>query len=304
MSSLPARGEAVRSLGMPVPPARMPLVRDRRLLKRWKYVGFYSSELMLCAAEAHVGPLGQRFWGVALPDGRLLAGRALVGSGGVSLSAGRLRLRARADGRAERAGGQHGGGSGAGGGGEPVEVDLTLDEAGGPPAVESVSGAGARGYVWTRKLAGMRARGHVLVDGRRRVLDGEAVIDDTAGYHPRHTLWRWSAGVGRGAGGERIGWNLVEGVNDDPQGSERTLWVDGRPVEVGPVHFSDDLGRIAFVDGGELRFEPWATLAHRTRLGLVRSDYRQPFGQFSGELPGGLRLTEGHGVAERHEAWW
>jgi hypothetical protein len=38
---------------------------------------------------------------------------------------------------------------------------------------------------------------------------------------------------------------------------------------------------------------------------LVRSSYRQPFGAFSGELPGGLAtLTEGLGVMERHEAWW
>lgn len=303
MTSLPARGEAVRSLGVPLPPARMPLVRDRRVLKRWRYVGVYSPELMLCAAEAHVGPLGQRFWGVALPDGRLLAARALVGSGGVSLGARRMRVRSRAEGRGERGRGRAAGPSRAAGR-TPVEIDLALDEAGGPPAVESVSPAGARGYVWTRKLAGARASGSVVVDGRPRALEAEAVIDDTAGYHPRHTLWRWSAGVGRGAAGERIGWNLVAGINDDPQGSERTLWVDGEPFEVGPVRFSDDLGRIAFEDGCELRFEPWATLAHRTRLGLVRSDYRQPFGEFSGELPGGVRLIEGRGVTERHDAWW
>ena len=38
---------------------------------------------------------------------------------------------------------------------------------------------------------------------------------------------------------------------------------------------------------------------------LVRSSYRQPFGTYAGELPGGLgTLAEGFGVMERHEAWW
>jgi hypothetical protein len=36
----------------------------------------------------------------------------------------------------------------------------------------------------------------------------------------------------------------------------------------------------------------------------VRSLYRQPFGTFSGELPGALQLSEGWGVMEDHEVWW
>ncbi len=41
-----------------------------------------------------------------------------------------------------------------------------------------------------------------------------------------------------------------------------------------------------------------------TNLGLFRSDYRQPFGAFSGELPGGLVLEEGFGVMEEHDVRW
>ena len=66
-------------------------------------------------------------------------------------------------------------------------------------------------------------------------IDARAVVDDTAGYHQRHTSWRWSAGVGRAVSGERVGWNLVTGVNDEPTRSERSVWVDGAPREVGPV---------------------------------------------------------------------
>lgn len=286
-----ARGEAVRRVGLVLPPAPMPLVRAGRPLKRWRYVGVYSPELMVCAAEVFVGPLGTRFWGLARPDGELLGRRHLLGSGGVSVAGSRLRVEA-----GERR-------SGA----TPlprVSVDLALDEAGGPQAVESVSASGRGGYIWTRKSAGVPARGTVALGGRRFSVTAEAVIDDTAGYHPRHTAWCWSAGVGRAVGGERVGWNLVEGVNDDRVDSERTVWVDGIPSEVGPVRFDDDLCRIRSAEGGELRVRPWATLAHRTRLGPLRSDYRQPFGAFRGELPGGVALAEGFGVVERHDAWW
>jgi hypothetical protein len=37
---------------------------------------------------------------------------------------------------------------------------------------------------------------------------------------------------------------------------------------------------------------------------LLRSNYRQPFGIFSGELLRGLTLADGYGVMESHEAWW
>jgi hypothetical protein len=36
----------------------------------------------------------------------------------------------------------------------------------------------------------------------------------------------------------------------------------------------------------------------------VRSDYEQPFGTFTGELPVAGPLREGWGVMERHEVSW
>ena len=49
----------MQSAGVAVPPASMPMFRDRRLLKRWRYVGAYGPQLMLCAGDAHIGPLRQ-----------------------------------------------------------------------------------------------------------------------------------------------------------------------------------------------------------------------------------------------------
>ena len=101
-----------------------------------------------------------------------------------------------------------------------------------------------------------------------------------------------AAWVGRTADGRELAWNLVAGVHDAPVGSERTVWVDGQAREVGPRAFDD------------LRFTPEAARQRHDNLLLVRSSYRQPFGAFSGRLPGGLELAEGYGVTEEHDAWW
>jgi hypothetical protein len=279
VDALPQRGAGVRTLaGLPLPPARMPGWRAGRPLKRWRYVGVYGPELMLCAGDVRVGPMPQRFWAVALPDGRVHT-RTTFGGGGVALGDSRVRV--------------HAGG---------VHVDIALEEDGG---VESVHRSGARGYVWTRKQAGVPARGEVRMGEREWTLgDARAVVDDTAGYHQRRTEWWWSAGVGRAASGEPVGWNLVTGVNDEPRGSERTVWVGGEPSEVGPVKFAADLSSIEFSEGGGLRFRAWGERAERTNALLVRSAYRQPFGTFLGTLPGGLELADGYGVMEWHEATW
>ena len=248
---LPARGARARELGLRLPPDRMPPFQRLRPLKRWRWIGVFGPELMVCVGDARVAGVPQRWCAVCEPDGSLHEGRA--------------------------------------------RVDLELDERDG---VEVVSPHG-RSYIWTRKQAGVPARGSVELAGRRFEIEGEAFIDDSAGYHARRTSWRWSAGSGRLADGRPVSWNLVDGVHDAPRGSERTVWVEGRPHEVEPVEFAADLSAV-----GGLRFREWCAREDHTRRGPFRSDYRQPFGEFSGELPGGLALAEGYGVMERHEAVW
>src|SRR5436309_4263730 len=89
MEGLPSRGAGVRSLGLAIPPERMPLMRRGRPLKRWRYVGFYGPELMLCAGDVHVGLLRQQFWAVA-ERGRPLRERTSLRSAGVVFAAPRL----------------------------------------------------------------------------------------------------------------------------------------------------------------------------------------------------------------------
>ena len=255
-----------------LPPAPMPPRQGLRPLKAWRYVGVFGPELMLCIATVRIGPARQAFWAVWDRRAGRLHERTVLGRGGVRLEAGRARV---VDSK--------------------VRVDLLLDETAG---VETVCRSG-QSYAWTRKQGGIRAHGTVEIEGTRRALDARALIDDTAAYYQRHTSWRWSAGVGNSRDGREVAWNLVSGVNDPPSGSERTVWLEGVPVEAGPSLFAEDLGSV-----GALRFTAEATHERRENLLLVRSSYRQPFGTFGGRLPGGIELAEGYGVVEDHDAWW
>jgi len=256
------------------------MLRRGRPLKRWRYVGIFSEQLMACAAIVQVGPAKQSFWAL-LPrsNGQLRERtRRLPRRGALELGAGRLRL--------------HDGG---------VELELELEEEAGFQA----RCPHGRGEVWTRKQAGIAARGTLALDGGEATeVRGRAVIDDTAGYHARHTEWWWSAGVGQSADGLAVAWNLVQGVNDPPHGSERAVWVDGAPSEAPAVSFTRDLKRISSADGAELRFHAEAERNRSENLLIVKSDYRAPFGSFSGTLPGGIALAHGLGVVEHHRALW
>lgn len=234
----------------------------------------------MCAAQVRVGPARQSFWAVLTrEDGRLLEGtHTLLHRDAVDLAPGRLRI----------------------GDGE-VMVDLVIEESAG---WEARCPHGAQ-QVWTRKQADVAARGKVSLSGAAaRAIEARAIVDDTAGYHARVTEWRWAAGVGVDPTGAPLAFNLVEGVNDPPTGSERAVWVGGVPRETPPVSFAPDLSQIRAQDGSLLHFAPEAERSRHENLLLLRSDYRAPFGTFSGTLPGGIELAHGLGVVEHHRARW
>lgn len=258
-----------------------PLRRDGRWRKRWTYVGAFADEVMVCAARVDVGPLAQTFWAIVDRETGKITERTrarLPGARGeVRGDASAMEI------RSSRASGSLRVGTGS--------------------AIEVTCPNGEGGEVWTRKRAGVPVACEVSVGERRWEVEARGVTDETSGFHPRHTVWSWSAGVGTASDGRRIGWNLVQGVNDRPRGSERAIWVDDEPAEPGPVVF-DGLDGIAFDDGSRLSFDAEAERRREeSRLG-IRYSYRQPFGIFTGTLPGGIELASGLGVMEHHDAWW
>jgi Protein of unknown function (DUF2804) len=301
LSELPWRGPGPGRPDLPLPPQRLPLRRAGVWRKRWRYVGVFGDELLACAARIQVAGAGQTFW--VLWDRRakrmweqtrlrLPGARGEVWAEGPE-GAGLLDY-ATEEGSVDRVEAKHS---------EAGEVRAFLRFGGGGRWAESVCRAGERGYVWTRKRVGVPVEADVRAAGARWRFQGRGVEDESAGYHPKHTVWSWSAGVGTSTDGRAVGWNLVAGLNDPPRDSERAIWVDGEPSEPGPVDF-EDLDAIRFDDGARLEFEAECERSHQERLAFIRYTYRQPLGVFSGSLPGGLQLAEGVGVMEHHDAHW
>ncbi len=255
----------------------MPWRRHGQTRKRWRYVGVYGHEVMLCAAQAQVGPLSQCFWALWDRDGRHAYAHTRMRPGGsevvmdgadIEVNSGQLRARLRL------------------GDSAPVEAICPSGD----------------GWGWTRKRAGIPVTGTIEMEGRRWVVDARGVDDQSAGYHKRHTSWRWSAGVGRAVDGRPVAWNLVEGINDPAERSERAIWVDGEPTEPQPVSFRGMAG-VEFSDGSLLSFAAESERARKDNVLVFRSSYRHLFGAFAGSL-GGVELAEGLGVMEEHDAVW
>ena len=256
---------------VPLPPVSMPAWDSGRPLKRWRWVGAFSEEVMLCAAVARVGPVPVSWWALWDRETRTLVENTVRGARAVRLEGVSVEVD---DG--------------------PGKIGLVLDEG---TAVETVSPHGPS-YIWTRKRPA-RAHGFVTIADRRIEIDTPAFVDESAGYHARETTWQWTAGVGVAKSGAEVAWNLVTGLHDAPDASERTVWVDGVPHHVDPQPFAADLSGV-----GDLSFTPEATRTRSENLVVVSSDYEQPFGHFTGSLPVAGELAVGLGVMERHSAKW
>ncbi len=271
-------GDGPRPAVLAGPPEALPLVRGGRPQKRWRYVGVFGPELCLCAAVARVGIATVAWWAVWDRERRALAERTRRSARGIVVERGRVAVR---DGS--------------------VNIALELDEGGG---IETISPHGAQA-IWTRKQGGVPVSGTVTAGGRtRKIHAGRAIVDESAGYHARHTAWHWSAGIGTDEDGRSVAWNLVAGLHDDARSSERTVWIDGEAHQAGPASFAPGLDGVTTADGGALRFRAEAVRAHREHLGIVVSEYEQPFGTVTGVLPRAGSLRDAHGVMERHTVRW
>ncbi|HEX4110150.1 MAG TPA: DUF2804 family protein [Solirubrobacteraceae bacterium] len=234
--------------------------------KRWRYVLVSCERVLLCAADVRVGPFRQSFW--AVWDGERLDERTHRRRA-LTLTADRLHV--------------------------PGTLDLELSPTGTPVEVTTAHG---EGQVWTRKTP-LTAAGTLRLPGRPAApLHGAGICDETDGRHARHTEWWWAAGLGQAADGRALAFNLVRGVGDPEVGSERALWLDGTPHEIGPVAFAEDLSSVA-----GLRFSAEATRARRENLLVVASEYVAPFGSFAGEIDG-VPFAHARGVMEHHRARW
>ena len=175
---------------------------------------------------------------------------------------------------------------------------------------------GLKGFNYTHKEAGITVRGtirHKDVSWDIQEEQSFGVRDYTLGYLARQTFWNWASGGGIDKEGNRIGFNLVQGVNETGF-TENVFWVNGCLVKTDVVDFRyDDLDllkpwHIESNDGRvRLRFLPAGKRSANTNIGLIVSKFHQPFGRFEGTLRDGDQVCELQNVSgftEEHYAKW
>ena len=195
-----------------------------------------------------------------------------------------------------------------------LQIDVRTEESLLTPLC-AVTRNGLHGYNYCHKAAGFPVSGFIEVAGKRFELKGEdafGTLDWTAGCLGRNTFWNWASGGGVHRG-QRLGINFVSGVNDRGF-TENVYWVDGKPIKVDVVDFdyeSDSIlttpWKIKSNDGKvDLTFYADSERAEDIQLGIVVSKFHQPFGRFEGvlEINGVLEEVSLYGMVEEHQARW
>ncbi|NVD08690.1 DUF2804 domain-containing protein [Vibrio sp. JPW-9-11-11] len=173
---------------------------------------------------------------------------------------------------------------------------------------------GYSGWTYTQKHNALAVGGQLRIQGKEVDLSqARAGYDFSAGYMRRETSWRW-ASISATCDAVSLGLNLAAGVNETG-GSENTLWIDGRRHLLSPVHFHykrderHQPWRITSQDGRiDLTFVPLNLRSEKLNLGVLKSNFRQFIGHFSGEITDSDGITHhlDHvvGLTEDHFAKW
>jgi hypothetical protein len=293
----------------------------RRLLrgKRWHWAMVATDRVAVCFTIVDVGYAASGFAvAVDLASRRLVVDVGALGLPGVSA---RVDGRWGSDGRSRfRGGGVHLSldrrGTAVGLGIRSSELRLTarLDTTATDPITVVAPVVGGTVNV-TRKATSLPASGWVEAGGRRYDLEGGfGGMDHTVGLLGRRTAWRWAFAMGRTEDGRTVGFNLAEGFNEWPGGSENALWLGDQLASVGSARFTFDPtailtpwqvvtedGRIA------LAFNPVGQHREERNFVVTRSRLAQLLGTFSGTVDAGdgpVRIDSVPGVTEDQDVVW
>jgi hypothetical protein len=294
---------------------------SRRAIKRWQYMGFASSEVVVGMAVVDIGYAHSAFIYVYNRASRKLHDMSYIdvlrrkatlsesSLAGVSqyVSGKKIIRMDNHSGMSSRSVSAHIP--------DTLRLEIETEEAGMTPLC-AVTRNGLNGYNYCHKAAGFPITGFVEVGGERfefRGDDAHGSLDWTAGCLGRNTFWNWASGGGKLKDGRRLGINLVSGVNDRGF-TENVFWIDGKPIKVDVVDFDYDRDamlttpwRIRSNDGRvDLSFQADSERAEDINLGLLVSRFHQPFGQFEGrlEIDGVMEDVSLVGMVEEHQARW
>lgn len=193
-----------------------------------------------------------------------------------------------------------------------LDVALEPQESSLPLSVSTPTGYS--GWTYTQKHNGLTLIGTLNIDGETVDLnDAFAGYDFSAGYMRRETSWRWASISAKNAK-KVLGLNLAAGVNETGS-NENALWVDGKRHLMAPVHFEfkrkqiDAPWRIYSENGQiDLTFTPLNKRSEKLNLWLLKSNFRQFIGNFSGVITDNEgqqhQLDSVVGLTEDHYAKW
>jgi hypothetical protein len=200
----------------------------------------------------------------------------------------------------------------------PISIDARFDEE--RPPMEPLricTRAGATGWVYARKTAGLGMSGRVRCAGTEYdlgTLDMYGHHDWSAGFMRRETFWNWGCLAGRTADGRIAGLNVSCGVNETSF-TENCFWLDGRLHKVDTVAFEYDQRnllrpwRLRSADGRvDLAFAPEDMHVERVNALVLASNFHQLIGRFTGTLTTEkgerVEVRELLGFCEDHYAKW
>jgi len=195
-----------------------------------------------------------------------------------------------------------------------LSVSLSFQKYGEP--LVCLTRVGLKGFNYTHKEAGIPVRGTIRHKGVSWDIQEEqsfGVQDYTLGYLARQTYWNWASGGGMDKEGNRIGFNLVQGINETGF-TENVFWLNGRLVKTDVVDFrydDQDLLKPWHIESNDgrvqLLFLPAGKRSANIHAGLIVSKFHQPFGRFEGTLRDGDQVWElqnATGFTEEHYAKW
>jgi hypothetical protein len=203
-----------------------------------------------------------------------------------------------------------------------VEIDLAFDITAQPPlTVISELDTDPPAVSTTGKNAGLPVSGRVVIrnTGMLHAFDFADAIggfDYTSGYLPRHTQWRWAYLTGLLADGRTFGVNVSADFSGLPgRARENSVWLDGSLHAIDPdaqitydEQAPDRPWQIRTSDGAlDLEFTPIGVHRESLNLGLVRSRFLQPVGEFRGTVSAGgesVEVVDLPGVVENQDVLW
>ncbi|MDB2386477.1 DUF2804 domain-containing protein [Shewanella sp.] len=199
-----------------------------------------------------------------------------------------------------------------------IDADLTLQPEPLSLPMAMCNPTGYNGWTYTQKHNALTVKGTLKVNHEPQPLQRvTAGYDFSAGFMRRDTSWRW-ASINALTDVGSIGLNLAAGVNETGC-NENVFWIDGKRHLLGAVHFDFPRQRTKELqtekwriysdnDQVKLSFTPLNCRQEKLNLWLLKSNFRQYVGYYSGHIIDNLgnkhQLDNVLGLTEDHFARW